>query len=200
MKIFLGEKVIELIDKQPLTVGPGTTIHEYTSGKRLADAIWAFERNKKQSALLIWPSKENIKLKKKVFHLFRRIDAAGGKVLNEKGEILFIFRMGKWDLPKGKLNPNETREQAAIREVCEETGLEKLVITKPLPPTYHIYLRKGKQILKKTYWFEMQAPGNQNLHPQAEENITDISWISWNNLPLVLDHTYPSIIELMQNQ
>ena len=60
------------------------------------------------------------------------IQAAGGLVNNEKDEILMIFRRGKWDLPKGKLDKGETLEECAVREVEEETGLKKLQLTSTL--------------------------------------------------------------------
>ena len=65
------------------------------------------------------------KLKKDFFKHFKLIKAGGGLVKNKAGQILLIFRRGKWDLPKGKLDDNETLLQCAIREVREETGLAK---------------------------------------------------------------------------
>ena len=56
------------------------------------------------------------------------IKAGGGLVKNEKGEVLFMFRKGKWDLPKGKLDPGETMDACAVREVMEETGVSGLSI------------------------------------------------------------------------
>ncbi|MCK7539615.1 MAG: NUDIX domain-containing protein [Marinilabiliales bacterium] len=67
-----------------------------------------------------------------LFSLFNIVIAAGGFVRNEKDEILFIFRRGHWDLPKGKLNHKkgiiEKKKDAAVREVMEETGIEKIDI------------------------------------------------------------------------
>jgi 8-oxo-dGTP pyrophosphatase MutT (NUDIX family) len=51
------------------------------------------------------------------------IKAGGGIVVNEQNEVLLIYRRGKWDLPKGKLDDGETIEECALREVKEETGL-----------------------------------------------------------------------------
>jgi len=107
----------------------------------------------------------------------RIVAAAGGFVMNEKGEALFIFRRGRWDLPKGKIDSDETEEQAAVREVMEETGLGKVSLDKRLASTYHVYTIGKEWILKETHWFTMKAASSEKLIPQAEEGITLIKWI-----------------------
>ena len=102
-------------------------------------------------------------------HMFRVIEAAGGIVNNKNGDILFIHRMGKWDLPKGKIEKGESLEQAAVREIEEETGLKELVIEKFLNNTFHIYTeRNGEKILKTTYWFHVNYLGNETPIPKIE--------------------------------
>ena len=103
--------------------------------------------------------------------------AGGGKVLNPSGQILFIFRNGKWDLPKGKAETRETIDKTALREVEEETGIKGLQITKPLEITYHIFKRNNKYQIKKTYWFEMFSDYTGDLKPQLSEGITKVKWI-----------------------
>jgi ADP-ribose pyrophosphatase YjhB (NUDIX family) len=71
--------------------------------------------------------------------MMKMIEAAGGIVINKDEEILFIYRLGKWDLPKGKLEPNEKLDEAALREVEEETGLKELVLENFVNTTFHIY-------------------------------------------------------------
>src|SRR5262245_43144571 len=66
------------------------------------------------------------KLKKAFFKHFHLIEAAGGIVQNDKKELLFIHRLGKWDLPKGKIEKKESPETCAVREVEEETGVTNL--------------------------------------------------------------------------
>src|SRR5712675_1894974 len=100
------------------------------------------------------------------------VQAAGGLVQNERGEVLFMFRKGKWDLPKGKLDPGETLENCALREVTEETGVSQLELTKFLLVTEHEYEEKGMAILKETHWYLMKTNGKQILVPQAEEDIS----------------------------
>ncbi|MEM1219335.1 MAG: NUDIX hydrolase [Bacteroidota bacterium] len=108
--------------------------------------------------------------------LYEVIEAAGGLVFNPAGEALFIFRRDFWDLPKGKIDPGETIQEAAVREVQEETGIQQITLGPPLLNTYHTYkTKKGKRVLKKTYWFEMQTTDTA-LTPQTEEDIEIAQW------------------------
>ena len=124
---------------------------------------------------------------------FPEIIAAGGKVINNKSEILFIYRNKKWDLPKGKAEKNENISETALREVEEETGIKNLSILKPLDKTYHIFKRGGKNYLKTTYWFEMKSDFNGKFKPQKKEGITRVEWIGIENLSSVLPKSYANI-------
>ena len=131
------------------------------------------------------------------FSPFHIIEAAGGLVLNSNKEILFIFRRGKWDLPKGKMEAGETPEICAEREIEEETGVNQLQLIHKIIDTYHIYEEKGLQILKKTYWFYFTTNFEGTPQPQIEEDISSISWIGKKNLELPLSNTYDSIIDVI---
>ncbi|WP_027377555.1 NUDIX hydrolase [Kaistella palustris] len=133
-------------------------------------------------------------------HMFKVIEAAGGLVSNKNNEILFIRRLGKWDLPKGKVEKGESLEQAALREVEEETGLRELILEEFLNNTFHIYKeRNGEKILKTTYWFRMNHVGDETPVPQTEEGISAVCWKdrrtitadvlpeTFNNIKLILD-------------
>ncbi|AZI22627.1 NUDIX domain-containing protein [Chryseobacterium taklimakanense] len=110
-------------------------------------------------------------------HMFRVVEAAGGIVSNKEGKILFIHRLGKWDLPKGKIEKDESLEQAALREVEEETALQELILEEFVNNTFHVYKeRNGDRILKTTYWFKMSYVGEKDPVPQTEEGITEVSW------------------------
>jgi len=137
--------------------------------------------------------KDKEKLLKKFLKLLPKIIAAGGKVLNQKGEILFIFRNNKWDLPKGKAEYNESIADTAIREVKEETGVTKLVITKPLEITYHIFKKNNTFRLKVTYWFEMKSMADNQLTPQVEEGITKVEWINNSEIDKIKKKCYANI-------
>lgn len=109
--------------------------------------------------------------------LFRIIEAAGGIVNRPNGDILFIKRLGKWDLPKGKMEKGESREESAIREIEEETNLKNVELLDFINTTYHIYIeRNGDRVLKYTHWFEMNFDGEDTSKPQVEEGITEVAW------------------------
>ncbi|MGN6266051.1 MAG: NUDIX hydrolase [Ginsengibacter sp.] len=139
------------------------------------------------------------KLKRDFFKHFELIKAGGGLVKNNSGNILLMFRRGKWDLPKGKLDEGESIEECAIREVEEETGLHHLTLVKPLAITYHTYNLFGKHNLKETHWFLMQADENENLIPQTEEDISEILWVEKEDLKKYLSNTFPTIASILQN-
>ncbi len=137
------------------------------------------------------------KLQNAFWRKFTIIQAAGGLVKNEEGELLFIFRRGKWDLPKGKLDKGETLEQCAVREVEEETGVKNIKLKKNLTVTYHTYNENGKHCLKESHWFNMSTRGEQSLVPQQEEQITQLQWVTENKIAGLLKNTYPSIIDVL---
>jgi len=132
--------------------------------------------------------------------MFRIVEAAGGIVLNDHNEILFIKRLGKWDLPKGKIEKGESREVAAVREIAEETGLQEVEILKFMATTYHIYTeRNGEKILKTTHWFLMKYHGSHKPKPQTEEGILEVSWKNEEEIRKnVLGKTFKNI-ELLLN-
>lgn len=126
--------------------------------------------------------------------------AGGGLVYNAQKEILFIFRKGKWDLPKGGTKKKEAIEDSAIREVEEETGVQNLKITKPLPTTYHVFKRKGKYRLKVTHWFEMETTYKGELFPEEEEDITKAEWKNFEDSKQALENSYGNIKMLFPPQ
>jgi len=124
---------------------------------------------------------------------FKVQQAAGGKVLNEKNEVLFIYRFNKWDLPKGKLEKGESISECAIREVEEECGITNLQIKNKLQTTYHIFERNGKIILKITYWFLMKTIYKGKLTPQTEEGIEQVVFKNDSEINKALKNTYENI-------
>ena len=148
-------------------------------------------KNKVHKAFLYHPDEKEIltTLKSKI----PVEKAAGGLVYNKKGEILFIFRNGKWDLPKGKIEKNEKKKEAAIREVVEETGVTQLKIIKKLEKTYHIFKRNGKFKLKVTHWYQMESSYEGALTPQIEEGIEKTVWVKPEKVPFLLQNSYDNI-------
>jgi 8-oxo-dGTP pyrophosphatase MutT (NUDIX family) len=127
-----------------------------------------------------------------------KITAAGGIVENEEGKILFMYRRGHWDLPKGKLDEGETIEECAVREVEEETGLANILLGEVVGITIHHYNEKDIDIEKETHWYAMKIQGEQNLAPQLEEDISELKWVSEHELQSYLANTYPNIIEIVE--
>jgi 8-oxo-dGTP pyrophosphatase MutT (NUDIX family) len=141
--------------------------------------------------------KNEDKLIKKFLKLLPNVEAGGGKVYNEKGEVLFIYRNDKWDLPKGKAEKNESIEETSMREVEEETGVKGLEVVRPLETTYHIFKRNGKHKIKVTYWFEMKTLFKGPLLPQEEEGITKVEWLSIEESQKALGNSYANIRRLV---
>ncbi|HYG52068.1 MAG TPA: NUDIX domain-containing protein [Flavobacteriales bacterium] len=128
------------------------------------------------------------------------IKAGGGLVLNKKHEMLFIFRRGKWDLPKGKLDKGEKIDECALREVKEECGITALKLGRKLTDTYHIYFMNDKPVLKITSWYLMHLTKPEKLVPQAEEDITDLRFFSKKQFSQrVKQKTYPLIASLIDD-
>ncbi len=130
----------------------------------------------------------------------RLVEAGGGLVFSEKGDLLLIERFGLWDLPKGKLKKGESPSTGALREVREETGLHKLMLLRESGCTYHIYYHKNAFHLKKTHWFFMRHQGNETPVPQAEEHITKVAWFDHAAVQLVMRHSYRSLREFLQEK
>lgn len=126
------------------------------------------------------------------------IEAGGGLVHTGEKVVLLIFRNGKWDLPKGKLDEGESRDAAALREVQEETGLENLQLEEPLTVTYHTYYMNSELILKESHWYLMKSPQQKNLVPQLEEGIEKCEWVKLDALAPFVENTHPSIIDVLQ--
>ncbi|MBQ9819800.1 MAG: NUDIX domain-containing protein [Bacteroidales bacterium] len=129
---------------------------------------------------------------------FREVNAAGGLVSNRRGDVLLIRRDSLWDLPKGHQEAGEDIETTALREVQEETGVDRLVLRGLLCITDHCYLRDGVWHLKHTWWFDMLYTDPVDLTPQREENISLAAWVARSSLAPYLKNTYPSIVEVFR--
>lgn len=187
-RIFVNDKPIFL----------NTIVEKETDFKNflLKDAnmetvVQTLSKKKMSSVRLIHHNEET--LLKKFLKKLPNVIAGGGKVHNENGDILFIYRNDKWDLPKGKAEKKETIEETALREVEEETGVSGLEIIKPLDITYHIFKRNGKLKIKITHWFEMKTKYSGELLPQENEGITKVEWLNNENSQKALENSYANI-------
>ncbi|PID69026.1 MAG: NUDIX hydrolase [Flavobacteriales bacterium] len=155
------------------------------------DALEKWASSSHQEIYVFYP--DRIKLYELFKKKFKIIEAAGGKVRNPHNDILFIYRLGRWDLPKGKIDSGETPEIAAIREVEEETGITGIEIISALKTTFHIYKYKSDFVLKVTHWFDMKSRYSGQLIPETKENIIKAVWLSDTEMDKVLINTYPNI-------
>lgn len=122
---------------------------------------------------------------------FKIIKASGGLVV--KGDkVLMIYRLKKWDLPKGKLKKKEDAEKGAQREVEEECNI-KVEVKDKIGDTWHTYTQKGKRILKKTSWYEMSCTDDSAMKPQLKEFIEEVKWVDKKDVKKLLKNSYKSI-------
>ena len=154
-------------------------------------------QNKLQKVFLYHPDeKEMLRVLKSKLPVQK---AGGGLVYNQKREVLFIFRNGKWDLPKGGVEKGEEIEQTAIREVEEETGVGGLRILKKLPKTYHVFKRNGIYKLKITQWFLMETDFEGTTSGQIEEGIEKAEWLCESKMAEALLNSYENIKLLFES-
>jgi 8-oxo-dGTP pyrophosphatase MutT (NUDIX family) len=170
--------------------------YKFNNFQELNDLIELFASLKQIRSLYIFHT-DMLLLVEEFKACFTTVEAAGGLVFNKKGEFLVIERRGVWDLPKGKLEKGEGYEEAALREVEEETGLRGLVPIQPLLSTYHTYPLGEERILKKTRWFEMKYPGTDLPSLQEEEDITDYRWVTPGITDLIRKNTFNSILDVL---
>jgi len=187
-KVFVNEFPLILTNKLS-----DTTNNNYflLNGSSINDAISALAKKKLDIAYIYHPNHEEIL--KKFAKKIPLVIAAGGVVTNKEGKVLFIFRNGKWDLPKGGVDKGETLEQAAIREVEEETGVQGLKIENFLKTTYHIFKRNGSYKLKEVHWFAMRTSYKGELVGEASEGIEKVKWKGPKKIKKALENSYTNI-------
>lgn len=203
IKIYFGDKplfVCDAIDKvvEPFVHHDDAVFIDELDSHTIKTMIHEMQLEKVHAGVFYHPDLEA--LKKAFFKKFTLIQEAGGLVTNEKDEILLIHRRGKWDLPKGKLDKGEKLEDCAVREVEEETGLQKVKLTAPLMITYHTYHEGTRFILKESHWYTMSVSGRQVLVPQAEEDIHEIVWVKPAGLLPYLAEAFPSVKDVLQSR
>jgi ADP-ribose pyrophosphatase YjhB (NUDIX family) len=197
--VYIGVTPISFVDlSYPIPHVDGVFYSTADSSETMLQFIDMVEKSKEIKQVLICHENPEASLREFESH-FQVIEAAGGLVLNPEGEVLFIYRLGKWDLPKGKIEKGELVEAAAIREVSEECGVSELTILKSLPVTYHTYSQRSARILKKTYWFEMKVKNKSKLVPQKEEGITEAKWMNTNELKSAMKNTFPSVQDVVSH-
>ena len=200
INIYFGDKPVILcneIDKElnEILHHPDAVFVDEVSPRAIKSMLHEIKKEEFHAGV-IWHS-DLEKLKATFFKNFKIIEAAGGIVQNDKKEILFIHRLGKWDLPKGKMEKGETEEACALREVTEETSVKGLHLKKKIGETYHVYDEFGKHFLKISHWYYMTCSSTQTLIPQTVENITEVKWVKTMDIKEPMEDTYPSIKDIM---
>jgi 8-oxo-dGTP pyrophosphatase MutT (NUDIX family) len=165
--------------------------YAYTNSLKLRDIITQIPKFEIKNHILYHPHPEEVL--NELYKMYTKIEASGGLVVNERNQVLFIYRNNCWDLPKGKSEINEANELTAIREVEEECGIKITSLKKHLIDTYHTYILNKKTVLKLNHWFLMYADSNQILKPQLEENIQKAEWKDISEIPELLKNSFSSI-------
>jgi 8-oxo-dGTP pyrophosphatase MutT (NUDIX family) len=192
-RIYINEKVILLTETEPKLKDKYQKIDAQTLDLKI---IYTWIAAHKSDFFYVLCNNARTYLKN-VIQNITLIEAAGGIVKNEAGEYLFIYRNDKWDLPKGKIEKGEKVKQAAIREVEEECGIVVGELGKKICKTYHCYISREEVVLKKTHWFKMKSRYQIKLKPQKEEGITDARWFKKKKLAVIIENTFPSIMEVL---
>ena len=195
-KIYFENRCIIICDPMDDSLSDSNAVI-FHPGKRIDIATFAkmFELTDSLSKIYI-PAEDTEAVYWSLCAEFKEVNAAGGLVVNRRGDYLLIKRNDKWDLPKGHQDPGEDIEVTALREVEEETGVSDLELGELICVTDHCYLRDGIWHLKHTWWYAMLYTAPLDLIPQREEDISKAAWVAKSSLPPFLNHTYPSILEV----
>lgn len=187
-KVFVNESPLILTDKLSETASGDYFLLNKAA---ISEAINSLVSNKLQEAYIYHPNIEEIL--KKFTKKIPLVVAAGGVVTNRDGKVLFIYRNGKWDLPKGKLEKGENLEECALRETAEETGVKDLKIENFLKTTYHVFRKNGKYKLKEVHWYAMTTPYDGKLKGQENEGIVRVKWKGPKKISKALKNSYTNI-------
>lgn len=197
-KIYIERRCIIICEPDCESLSDPNSV-EFHIGENISirTLVSMFEASQSLSRIYI-PTEDTTWMFRKICAEFKEVDAAGGLVRNRRNDFLLIERNGLWDLPKGHRDPGEDISVTALREVQEETGIEKLDLKELICITHHCYLRDNIWHLKHTYWYDMLYSDPVDLTPQREEDISKAAWVAKSSLPPFLKNTYPSILEVFR--
>jgi 8-oxo-dGTP pyrophosphatase MutT (NUDIX family) len=198
LKIYFNDSHLLISKKLPLPADNFTTIFadEKEINEFFSTTGILFDGITNETILVVTENPD--KILRKFRERIKEVTAGGGIVFNENDELLMIYRRGKWDLAKGKIEKGETIIEGAKREVEEETGVLIESVSQEPVHTYHAYKLKGKNSLKETSWYEMKAkPGQVKLVPQVEEDIEIVKWVPRNEIRNYQAGCYPLIRDLI---
>ena len=197
--VFINDQAlrfISVLDQKELRLASNHVLYS-EHDKLISDLIIQLENTKTTNEFFYLSDNADVSWKIFISHC-QLIEAAGGLVRNKNEEYLIILRHHLWDLPKGKIEYDESPEQAAVREVEEECGAQQLTIARKLPTTFHTYWLNTKRMLKKNHWFLMDTVSDAPLRPQNNEGIEEAHWMNEKKIQsTVVSNTYGSISELL---
>ena len=185
-KVFVNRLIINLTSDKEFLNDSKTYLLASISIKEIIKKLKIHDE-----VFLYYPDKK--KLLKEFKEKLVTIKATGGIVTNKKNQILFIYRKGKWDLPKGKMEKNESKKESALREVIEETGVKKLKIINFFSTTFHLIKVKREYFLKETHWYTMKTKYDGKLKPQKSEGIISAKWKTFDEALEIKKKTFRNI-------
>ena len=185
-KVFVNRLIINLTSDKEFLNDSKTYLLSSISIKEIIKKLKIHDE-----VFLYYPNKK--KLLKEFKEKLVTIKATGGIVTNKKNQILFIYRKGKWDLPKGKMEKNESKKESALREVIEETGVKKLKIINFFSTTFHLIKVKREYFLKETHWYKMKTKYDGKLKPQKSEGIISAKWKTFDEALEIKKKTFRNI-------
>ncbi|MGV3658111.1 MAG: NUDIX hydrolase [Chitinophagaceae bacterium] len=199
--IYFGNKPLILTDNAaeaatPFNNAKGLHIEKENTGDKVEQMIAQMQQG--DTVAGIFENGDVEALLKSFSEQMVLIQAGGGLVYTPQKTVLLIFRRGKWDLPKGKLDEGENLPQCALREVQEETGLQQVALQKDLTITWHTYYQDGELVLKESHWYLMQTEKEEGLTPQQDEDIDLCIWVPLHELETYMHNTHPSIRDVIK--
>ncbi len=193
-KVFINDKKIYFIDLNNFKPSNCVSV-VFQNKKQIIEVLHHFEHSESKELQIIVNNNDGFD---KFLYNFRIVEAAGGLVKNTNNDYLMIYRLGKWDLPKGKIEAGEKIAETAIREVEEECNIFQLKIIQELIPTLHFYKIKNEYVIKKSYWYEMTTESTEIPQPQTVEHIDKAVWCNISQLSENLKNAYISIQDLFE--
>lgn len=196
-KIYLGAHCFFLSSEQSFH-GHFDRVLKKPKAKDIIEVCAELNKDPDNNPQTILLEGDDEKIVKEIKKGFKEVVAGGGVVFNSKKELLLIKRHGKWDLPKGKLEEDESIELCSIREVEEECNVFGLELGRLVIITYHFYKTKSGWKIKKAYWFKMKSRDYKQASPQKEEGIQKIKWVKPKDIDVEELNTFGSIREVLR--